>query len=195
MSRWIAIALTTLLTTAPAAADSARLTAEGVPVDPFLVPAEPDPLTLAGLSKQQRRRTMLKWHQGLALTALGLLTAQTVVGQLYWADPTNGSLRDVHRALGFATFGSYAIAAPLAIFAPAGHTPAGFDAMAIHRRLALVHGTGMALLPILGLYTADRRSQAGVDPITINRLRTAHLATGYVTWAAMAGAALVIVLD
>lgn len=168
--------------------------------DPFLAPVEPDAATAADWDRQARRRKMLKWHQGLALTAFGLLTAQTVVGQLYWNklqgfDSTD-NLQMVHKVLGFTSFATYALAAPLAIFAPdAAADREGFDPMNIHRGLAFVHGAGMAVMPFFGMYIADQKTKAGTTQERIDTLRAAHLATGYVTWAAMAGAYLVIIID
>lgn len=169
--------------------------------DPFLQPVEPDPETDRDWARMERRHRMLRWHQGFALTSLGLLTAQNIIGQILYSrlqsvggGPT-ADLQQMHRMLAYATFGTYAVAAPLAIFAPAGQVEgSGIDAVDIHRGLALVHGTGMAIMPWFGMYVAGER-QRGADFERIERLRKGHLAAGHITWAALAGAALVIVID
>lgn len=174
---------------------------EGDPeFDPFLAPVELDAAMTAEWDRQARRRKMLRWHQGLSLTAFGLLTAQTVVGQLYWNKlqglGSTDRLRMAHKVLGFTSFATYALAAPLAIFAPdAAVDREGFDPMNIHRGLAFVHGAGMAIMPFFGLYIVAQKTKADTTEQQINTLRVAHLATGYVTWAAMAGAYLALMID
>lgn len=208
-SRWLA-ALAIALLLGPQARADEPASAED---DPFLAAAATyDP---AEDARALRRNRMLKWHQGLALSALGLLTAQNVVGQmLYSGNQLNddftarhpslnanlGTYQNVHRALGYSTFGLYTLAASMAIGAPQGREETAADAgsVGVHKALAWVHGTGMMVMPWFGLATVKYKQNKAADPgyaDTLQTLRTAHLAAGYVTWAALGGAMLVIVID
>jgi hypothetical protein len=212
---WLIIAA--CLAAAPARAASSRIglfpadtprrptltLAEALPIPAAESTAEPafvpDPAALDTARRVERRLRMLRWHQALGYTALTLLTAQTIVGQLLWSGlqgyESTDALRTTHRILGYASFGAYATAAPLAIFAPSfTHWRAEYDTTDIHRGLAFVHGTGMALMPWFGLYIARLNARPNSDPQLVEALRMTHLVAGYTTWAALAGASLVIVL-
>ncbi len=165
------------------------------------------PLANAEISEADRlfdrRYKMLRWHQGFALAALGLLTAQTIAGQILYASQRNFSLaglgpnsRTVHQILGYTSFSTYSVAMALALAAPsAPERGEKLDAIGWHRILPWVHSSGMMLMPWLGLVTSRLRTDPATNPATLDTLQKAHLAAGYVTWAALAGAMFVIVLD
>ena len=204
------LALLTLLAFAPAlrADELPGAGAAAAQDDPFLAASESyDP---AEDARALRRNRMLKWHQGLALSSLGLLTAQNAVGQMLYSgyklnddftarhpslNANLGTYQNLHRALGYSTFGLYTLAASMAILAPEGNSDeeAESGSVGVHKALAWVHGSGMMLMPWFGLVTAKTKGKLSQD--TVNTMRTAHLAAGYVTWAALGGAMLVIVID
>ena len=121
-----------------------------------------------GLAPQTRlgelrlRRSMLQWHQRLGLVTFGALTTQVILGELMANNPAKHyeDLRPVHRTLGYATFGVYMTTASLSLFAPPARRYGGFSSIKLHRWLALVHFTGMAIQPWLGTRLADARGDA-----------------------------------
>jgi len=103
------------------------------------------------------RRNMLQLHQRLALVTLGLMTYQYHIGNRMVNNPSEyGELKDLHMKLGYTTFGTYMGTAGLSIFAPPGmkYSNKKFSSNKLHRYLAVIHFTGMAMQPWLGYKTA-----------------------------------------
>ncbi len=204
-----ALAATFLLHTLPAEAGSLparfqpKLTLESAEeVDPFLQPVITE--DTAEIEALSARRSQLKWHQGFGLAALGLTTAQVVLGQVllnrqndFLFDSTSDTIKNVHLGLGIASFLTYGTAAALAFTAPEVEGEGDEGSLVLHKSLAVVHGIGMLVSPFLGLYISDQSTSSDptLDADQLQTLRTVHQVTGYTTVAALFGAALVIVWD
>ena len=102
------------------------------------------------------RRDMLQLHQRFALITLGALMYQTSIGFKMTEDGQYGKYKDTHMKLGYISFGTYMTAASLSIFAPPGmkYSKKKFSSNKLHRYLALIHFTGMAMQPWLGYKTS-----------------------------------------
>ena len=134
------------------------------------------------------RRNMLQLHQRLALVTLGLMSYQYSIGNRMVNSPNEyGELKDLHMKLGYTSFGTYMTAASLSIFAPPGmkYSKKRFSSNKIHRYLAMIHFTGMAIQPWLGYKT----SVAGIEAANgiegkaeeYNNLLDLHQAVGNIT--------------
>ena len=200
MTRIFCLATVFLLATTSAHADlllpanySARLLSAEEAYDPYLEPVVPQ--ESPDRDRMARRRTMLQWHQGLGLAALGLTTAQVVLGQMLmnrqeagFFDDRTQQLGDAHRNLAIASVTTYGASALLALTAPGIERDGPVDSVTIHKSLAVVHGLGMVLTPVLGFYERSQDEPSDV-------LRTTHKIAGYTTLAALWGAAIVIIWD
>lgn len=170
--------------------------------DPFLVPVQ-DPAGDFEAERLKTRRTYLKVHQVTALTSLGLLIGQVALGQVLLNKKRSADLegyddlRDYHRYLGYATFSVYSVAAGAAFLAPKIDREGAYDAITIHKSLAIIHMTGMMLTPLLGYYQVSQAEKIKTqqDADRVRTLNTVHQVTGYTTAAALAGAMLVITLQ
>ena len=102
------------------------------------------------------RRDMLQLHQRFALITLGALIYQTSIGFKMTEDGQYEKYKDTHMKLGYISFGTYMTAASLSIFAPPGmkYSKKRFSSNKLHRYLALIHFTGMAMQPWLGYKTS-----------------------------------------
>lgn len=165
--------------------------------DPYLLPVT-TPEQKEESERLERRGTMLRWHQGLGLTTLGLLTAQVIVGYSLLSHAEEGAfgesfdrLRTAHLILGVSSFVTYLSAASLALLAPGIDRTGAFDTLTIHKSLAFVHGTGMILTPTFGFYLSKNRDRLGERYLPLART---HQIAGITTWAALFGAFLVITL-
>ena len=182
----------TLDATASAAAD----------FDPFLIPVQ-NPEADFEAERLKTRRTYLKVHQVAALTSLGLLIGQVALGQVLLNKKREGDLegyddlRDYHRWLGITTFSVYSVAAGAAFFAPKIDREGAYDAITIHKSLAIIHMTGMIVTPLRSYYQVSQSEKIKTveDADRVRRLNTIHQATGYTTAAALAGAMLVITIQ
>lgn len=112
-------------------------------------------------ARLNKRSHMLKVHQELGLITLGPLVATVVAGTFAGGKTTvtSSTDRDFHAALGSATVGLYAATAYYAIFAPKIHGTKVEGNIKLHKALALIHGPGMILTPILGEMAFSQRSQ------------------------------------
>lgn len=161
--------------------------------DPFLIPVVDQKAADEG-ERLRTRRTYLKVHQAAGLTALTLLIGQVSLGQyLMWRKDCNlfgekyDKYREVHKYLGITTFTVYSVAAGAAILAPKVDRDGEFDTITVHKSLALVHGTGMAIMPFLGYYMVGE-AERGASPKRIETLNKTHQIIGYSTATALAGA-------
>jgi hypothetical protein len=178
-------------------------TAPAPAFDPFLAPVQ----TEAGEQETERlhtRRTYLKVHQAAGITSLALLIAQVSLGQYLLNEKRSGnisdsyeSLREKHKYLSFATFGVYSVAAGAALLAPKIDREGAYDTLTVHKSLAIIHGTGMLLTPLLGYYQVGQvdKIKTQQDADRVRTLNTVHQVIGYTTAAALAGAMLVIVIQ
>ena len=110
------------------------------------------------------RRNMLQLHQRLALFTLGCMAYQYNIGNKMIDDWGNGAYVDnqqLHKNLGYVTFGSYMTAASLSIFSPPGmkYTNKKLSSNRLHRYLALIHCSGMIAQPIIGYKTANAKGK------------------------------------
>ena len=134
------------------------------------------------------RRNMLQLHQRLALLTLGLMTYQYDIGNRMINDPSEyGELKGLHMKLGYTSFGAYMGAASLSILAPPGmkYSKKRFSSNKLHRYLAIIHFTGMAIQPWLGYKTSVAGIEAanGVEGRAedYRNLRDLHQTVGGVT--------------
>lgn len=193
-----AILLSTTLVTA-AAADPTTMPTQGAP--DFDLLGTPPPVSTpvfdtTVVERAKRRESMLKTHQALGLTTLGLMTAKVIVGQLnyddlYEADGAgSGRYLLANRILGYTTAASFLATATFALGAPEGYEKhAGFDTASLHKIGVGMASAGMASQIALG-YVAARRASAG-NSAGVASLARWHKGVGYATWLTLAAAALV----
>ncbi|MGH9591431.1 MAG: hypothetical protein ACRD25_13625 [Terracidiphilus sp.] len=109
-------------------------------------------------ARLNRRTKMLKIHQRLGLITLAPMVAALITGPTAKVKGRNGQILkvpsstnlDFHAALGSATTALYFTTAYYAEFAPGIPGEKKRGAIRMHEALALVHGPGMILTPILG---------------------------------------------
>jgi hypothetical protein len=118
--------------------------------------AQGNPKEQARLNK---RSHMLKIHQELGLITVAPLVATVVTGAFAGGKATSSTDRDVHAALGSTTAGLYFTSAYFAIFAPKIYGTKTEGNIKLHKALALIHGPGMILTPILGEMAFSQRSK------------------------------------
>ncbi len=135
-----------------------------------------------------KRTHMLKMHQRLGLITTGPLVATVIAGSFAGGKSTSSSTRDLHAALGSATAGLYFTSAYFAIFAPKPHGTETRGPIKVHKALALIHGPGMILTPILGAIAFEQKSRGE----KVHGIASAHGPVAYVTAGAY-GAALLSV--
>jgi hypothetical protein len=147
-----------------------------------------DPKLQARLNK---RTEMLKIHQTLGLITLAPMAADLITGPMAKVKgkdgqplkmPTQANL-DMHAALGSATAALYFSSAYFAMFAPKVPDVHKRGAIRVHEALALIHGPGMILTPILGSM-AFSQEQNGEK---VHGIASAHGAVAAVTVIAYAG--------
>jgi len=141
-----------------------------------------DPKLQAELNK---RTEMLKIHQRLGLITLAPMAAALINGPMVHVEGHNGQTLkvpsnaniDFHAALGSATAAMYFTTAYFAIAAPKIPNNPKHGAIRFHEALALVHGPGMVLTPILGAM-AFQQEQNGQK---VHGIASAHGAVAAVT--------------
>lgn len=178
-----------------------------LPNAPTAAPAAPS-LGDLGFSQQQtqadpklqaildKRTTMLKMHQRLGLITAAPMAAALITGPMASAkgrngqtikEPTNANL-DFHAALGGTTTVLYFTTAYFAIFAPKVAGVQKHGAIRMHEALALIHGPGMILTPILGAMAYSQENNGE----KVHGIASAHGAVA-VTTAIAYGASIVAV--
>ena len=110
-------------------------------------------------ARLNKRSHMLKIHQELGLITVAPLVATVVSGAFAGGKATSTTDRDLHAALGSTTAGLYFTSAYFAIFAPKIHGTKTEGNIKLHKALALIHGPGMILTPMLGEMAFSQRSQ------------------------------------
>jgi hypothetical protein len=135
-----------------------------------------------------RRRTMLKWHQGIGLGLFALQVATTAVGQLNYSDkygsnaPRTAKYEATHAALAFTNLGVFAVNGTIALLAPSpkNEVKRGFDRVSLHKLGMAIAAAGMLAQGATGIYTSSREGYLNQE-----RWAKTHLAIGYATFAAM----------
>ncbi len=129
-------------------------------------------------ARLDRRSHMLKTHQRLGLITTVPLLATVFSGSFAGGkNTTSSSSRDLHAALGSLTAGLYFTTAAYAIFAPKIPGTQTRGSIRLHKTLALIHGPGMVLTPILGIMAFDQLSRGE----KVHGIASAHGAVGTVT--------------
>ena len=101
------------------------------------------------LKELELRRDMMQLHQKTALINLGLMSYQYYLGRNMDEDYQYRS--DLHKNLGYASFGLYMTSAGLAVLSPPALSyDKGVSSMNIHRFLSIIHFSGMLVQPFLG---------------------------------------------
>lgn len=146
--------------------------------------AAPDP---AFQRRVERRRTMLKVHQGLGIATWTALAATSVVGQLHFDDRFRGGgdtgrYRDAHRALAYTSASLFATAGLLAVLAPEPYQKRGarLDTATIHKVSMGVATAGMVAQVILGMAARGKAGSTRERDLAVT-----HQAVGYATLGAM----------
>ena len=135
-----------------------------------------------------KRSHMLKMHQRMGLITAGPLLATVILGSQAGGKSTSSTTRDVHAALGSATAGLYFTTAYYAIFAPKPKGTETRGPIKVHKALALIHGPGMVLTPILGAIAFDQKSKGE----KVHGIASAHGPVAYTTAIAYGAAMLAV---
>lgn len=134
----------------------------GVPGAPSLGDLGFTPEQTAGNAQEQerlnKRSHMLKTHQRLGLITIAPLIATLVASNGAAGRHSTASGRELHAALGSVTAGLYLTTASFAVFAPKIPGTKTRGPIRLHKALALIHGPGMILTPMLGAMAFDQRS-------------------------------------
>jgi hypothetical protein len=149
----------------------------------------------AAQARLDKRSHMLKIHQ-----RLGLITVAPLVATLFLANGAKGakgaapsasaSGRDIHAAVGGLTAGLYLTAASFAVFAPKIPGTPTRGSIRLHKALALIHGPGMILTPILGEMAFQQKNNGD----KVHGIASAHGAVAAVTAIAYGAAILSVVI-
>lgn len=144
----------------------------------------------------QKRRSMLRTHQILGLTTLGLMAATVAVGQLNYNDiytPGGGHTGDFlvpKRMLGYSTFAAFLATGGFSLLAPEPYEKdEGFDTATLHKASVAMATVGMVSQVVLGFITG-RTADAG-NATHLQAMAKAHQVIGYSTLGLMTVAATV----
>lgn len=163
-------------------------------------PADSKVLSLPPLATQKavaKRRTMLKTHQVLGLTTLGLMATTVILGQLNYSDlygrngGKTGNYLLPHQIGAYATTGAFVATASFSLFAPNPYARKrqGIDTAILHKTAVGVATAGMVTQIVLGFITARSADSGNADHLA--KWAKAHQAVGYTTFGALATAATV----
>lgn len=198
--------LLTALTPALALAAESPITTETIPSAPgantnfdffgdvstSVKPPAPDERLIE--TAAQRRR-MLKTHQALGLTTLGLMAATTIVGQLNYGDlysPNHAGTGNYiwpHRVLSYGTALSFGAAGALALLTPDSYAKhPGFDTTDMHK--IFVGGATLGMLTQIGLGFVTARYAESGNPKDLSKMARYHQYTGYATTGLLSAAAI-----
>jgi hypothetical protein len=128
-------------------------------------------------ARLDKRSHMLKIHQRLGLITTVPLAATLLSGGLATGKATSSTGRDVHAALGGITAGLYFTTAYYSIFAPKVPGTPTRGSIRLHKILALIHGPGMILTPVLGAMAFDQKSKGE----KVHGLASAHAGVAVIT--------------
>lgn len=149
---------------------------------------KPPPTAKVDDAAMHRRRSMLKWHQGLGIALYALEVATTVVGQLNYNDkfssgaPNTNKYKATHAVLAYSTLGLFVVNGSLALLAPEPKGPPKqhWDRVSWHKLGMGLAALGMAAQAGTGIYTASREGNLNQQDYA-----KVHLGIGYFTFAAM----------
>ena len=141
-------------------------------------------------ARLDKRSHMLKIHQTLGLITVAPLAATLILSNGAAGKNSTASGREIHAAVGSVTAGMYLTAASFAIFAPKIPATKTRGQIRLHKALALIHGPGMILTPILGALAYDQRSRGE----KVHGIASAHGAVGAITGIAYGAAMLSVVI-
>jgi hypothetical protein len=144
-----------------------------------------------------KRRSMLKTHQILGLTTLGLMTATAVVGQINYGHmygsnaDGNDNFRVPHMVLSYTTAASFLTTAGFSVLAPepVERETHGIDTVVLHKIAVIGASAGMLAQAGLG-FSAARSADAG-HPTRPGDLAAIHQVIGWTTLGFLATAATV----
>jgi hypothetical protein len=150
--------------------------------------AAPVPAADPGFQRRvERRRLMLKVHQGMGIATWTALAATSIVGQLQFDDRfrgggDTGKWRTPHKALVITSSTLFATSGLLALLAPEPYQkrPLRLDTATVHKVSMAVATAGMLAQIALGVAA---RGKAG--SLQERDLATAHQVVGYTTLGAM----------
>jgi hypothetical protein len=184
-------------TAAPAQAPSQQAPAgapQTAPKSPSLADLGFSPDQTQGNAKDQakldRRSHMLKIHQRLGLLTIVPLAATLIASGSAGGHSASSTGRTVHGILGGVTAGMYLTTASFAIFAPKIKGTPTRGPIKLHKALAIVHGVGMIMTPILGAMAYHQRSNGQ----RVSGIASAHGAVAATTGIAYAAAMLSVSL-
>jgi hypothetical protein len=158
-----------------------------------------NPSDVQGTAQDQarldRRSHMLQIHQRLGLITLAPLAATLIAsggakGSRNSTASSSAGGRELHAALGGTTAALYLTTAAFAIFAPKVPNTPTRGPIRVHKYLALIHGPGMILTPILGAMAYNQRS-AGEK---VHGIASAHGAVAAITGIAYGAAMLSVTI-
>jgi hypothetical protein len=149
----------------------------------------------AAQARLDKRSHMLKIHQRLGLITVAPLVATLILangakGNKGTSTSASASGREIHAAVGGLTAGMYLTTAAFAIFAPKVPGTATRGSIRLHKALALIHGPGMILTPILGALAYQQRSNGQ----KVTGIASAHGAVGAITGIAYGAAMLSVMI-
>ena len=128
------------------------------------------------------RHKMLQTHQKLGLLTLGMMSYQYYVGNQMVAG--NYEKRNLHRKLGYSTFGVYMTAAGFSVLSPpALKYSKGVSSIKLHRYLSYIHFAGMLCMPYLGYLSAGNMDTDTAEYHT--KALKAHEIMGSITFASL----------
>jgi hypothetical protein len=137
-------------------------------------------------ARLDKRTHMLKVHQRLGLLTTIPLAATLISSGMAPCDKNcssgNSAGTYFHASLGTVTVGMYAATAYYAIAAPKIAGTQKHGAIRWHEALALVHGTGMILTPVLGAMALNQQNQGQ----KVSGIASAHGAVAITTGIAYA---------
>jgi uncharacterized membrane protein len=133
---------------------------------------------------------MLKTHQRLGLITVAPLVATLIASNGAKGKNGDATGREIHAALGSVTVAMYLTTASFSIFAPKIHGTPTRGPIRVHKILALIHGPGMILTPILGEMAYNQRSNGE----KVHGIASAHGAVAGVTAAAYGAAILSVMI-
>ena len=141
-------------------------------------------------ARLDKRSHMLKIHQRLGLITTAPLLATLITSNGAAGRKSSASGRELHAALGGVTAGMYFTTAYFAIWAPTVPGTKTRGPIRVHKALALVHGPGMVLTPILGAMAFAQRDRGE----KVHGIASAHSAVAAVTGAAYGAAILSVMI-
>ena len=173
--------------------EQATATSQEKPAKPSLndlgFPSDQTAGNAAEQARLDKRSHMLKIHQRLGLITTGPLIATLILSNGAAGRNSTASGRELHAAVGGLTAGMYMTTAYFAIFAPKVPGTKTRGSIRLHKALALIHGPGMILTPILGVMAYDQRNRGE----KVHGIASAHGAVGAVTGIAYGAAMLSVV--